>query len=227
MEGIYHRPARSYPEAPPSTEVVIVAPPTLHTPTPGASSWLQYLVPVIGSAGSLAFVVLYHNVVMLILAGVTMALSVGLGIAMRLQQNFGLKHKRKADRERYLKYLVERETSLQRGAAIQQGMDARLYPDLQKLWSFVMRRQNLWERRREDDDFLSVRIGLGPKPLRSPVTLELGSNPLVEYDPDLLSRAQDLVSRYATLPWAPMVQPLRQVGTVAVIGDRPTGRGVV
>lgn len=227
MEGIYHRPARTYPEAPPSTEVVIVAPPTLQTPAPGASSWLQYLVPVIGSAGSLVFVVFYHNLAMLILAGVTVVLSVGLGIAMRLQQHFGVKNKRKADRERYLKYLGERETTLQRVADMQQEVDARLYPDLQKLWTFVIRRQNLWERRRENDDFLAVRIGLGPKQLSSAVRLDLGSNPLVEYDPDLLSRAQDLVSRFATLPWAPMVQPLRQVGTLAVIGDRPTGRGVV
>ncbi len=227
MEGIYHRPARTYPEAPPATEVVIVAPPTLQSAAPGATSWLQYLVPVIGSAGSLVFVVLYRNLVMLILAGVTMVLSVGLGIAMRLQQHFSLKSKRKADRGRYLKYLAERETYLQHATEAQQAADSRLYPDMQKLWSFVMRRQNLWERRRDDDDFLQVRIGLGPKPLSCALRLDLGSNPLVEYDPDLFSRAQDLVNRYVVLPWAPVVQPLRQVGTIAVTGDRPTARGMI
>jgi len=217
MDVIFHRPTRTYPEAPPTQEVVIVAPPMLASAGGAATSWLQFLVPIVGTAGALVFVVLYHNPLMLIIAGVTTALSVGLGIAMRLQQVFSGRSRRKADRARYLRYLAQQEAILQKVTAAQEAHDGRLYPDLQQLWSGVMHRQHLWERRPDDQDFLHVRVGLGPKPLACPVRLELGQNPLLEYEPEQLTQAQALVARYATIPWAPVVIPLRAAGTVGLM----------
>src|SRR4029450_11418314 len=50
-----HRPVRAYPPPLPAAELTIAAPPALDRAVPGAAGWLQCLVPLVGSGGSMAF----------------------------------------------------------------------------------------------------------------------------------------------------------------------------
>jgi hypothetical protein len=52
---LVHRSARAHPQPLPTGELLVAAPPTVSWPGPATAAWLQYLVPMLGGAGSLAF----------------------------------------------------------------------------------------------------------------------------------------------------------------------------
>jgi hypothetical protein len=52
---VVHRPVRAHPRPPPAGELVVAAPPVVGWTAAGVAGWLQYLVPLAGSGGSVAF----------------------------------------------------------------------------------------------------------------------------------------------------------------------------
>jgi len=58
MHGIvFHRPARTYPDALPHDEIVLVAPAAAPAAQKTPLSWLQFVIPVLGSLGGMMFLV--------------------------------------------------------------------------------------------------------------------------------------------------------------------------
>ncbi len=225
----FHRPARAYPRRLPTDEIVVHAPPQLPPPDQGgAVSLLQYLLPLVGSLGSLIFVFAYHSNPLLIFAAIGIALlSVGMGFIVRFQQQRGIKGRQKTERDDYIEYLTRLRIQLREIARLQRLVNARLYPAPSKIAAGIVQRENLWERRPEDEDFLCVRIGSGSAPLCSPVRLDLGTNPLMKYVPELRSQAETLVADYTYLDNATIVLPLRSIGTLAINGNRSVTHGLV
>ncbi|HEY6540312.1 MAG TPA: type VII secretion protein EccCb [Ktedonobacteraceae bacterium] len=225
----FHRPARAYPRRLPADEVVVYAPPQLPpSDQGGAASLLQYLLPLVGSLGSLIFLFAYHSNPLLVAGAIGIALlSVGVGFLVRFQQERVIKRRQKAQREDYIEYLTRLRMHLREIARLQRLVRARLYPAPAKIASDLKQREHLWERRPEDEDFLHVRIGSGPVPLCSPVRLDLGSNPLVKYIPELRSQAEKLVADYSHLDDVPIFLSLRSIGTLAINGNRSITHGLV
>ena len=85
----------------------------------------------------------------------------------------------------------------------------------------MLKRRGVWERRPDHLDFMHVRFGRGNIPLDRAVELELGVNPLTEYQSQPLQEARRLVERRGTLRGEPVVDDLSDVGVLAVTG---TGR---
>src|SRR5262249_17543165 len=54
---VVQRPARLHPPRVPAGEITLDPPPTLTKDESGAANWVQYLLPALGSMGSLLFVV--------------------------------------------------------------------------------------------------------------------------------------------------------------------------
>jgi S-DNA-T family DNA segregation ATPase FtsK/SpoIIIE len=69
-----------------------------------------------------------------------------------------------------------------------------------------------------------VRLGTGAVPLDRDVDLDLGMNPLADYQPHSLQEARKLVDRRSTLRGEAVVVDLADVGVLAVTGDRDRGR---
>lgn len=234
---IFHRPARIYPDRLPEDEIVFVAPPATPQAQQGATSWLQYVIPVVGSLGSIAFVFAYGGsmagrspVLTFLIPGVavlTAGLSIFGGVAMRRSQKKAFEKQVKTNRERYTTYVETQANRLDAIARAQRAVGTRLHPDLPDLAGFVARREYVWERRITDADFLLTRAGTGPIPLAAPVRIETGSNPLMDYDQECLSRARSVVARYSQVENAPIAVPLRDAGTLAVSGNRGTVRALV
>lgn len=79
------------------------------------------------------------------------------------------------------------------------------------------RLESLWERRRDDEDFLALRIGSADQPAEATVELETGgSEPLRE-------EAELLLAAYATVPAVPVTVPMADVGALGLCG--PPDRG--
>jgi len=221
----FHRPARSYPEPVPGEPIDVAGPPSV---PPGTQwSWLQLLLPVVGSLGMLGFALVYRNAVFLMVAGGIAGLTVVIWIGIRVQQVREARRNRRKAAARYRVYLAEQGERIERVSSLQRSGLERLNPDVDRIWGLVRARRTLWERRRTDDDFLEVRIGLGDVSLAAPLRLDLGSNPLTEHEPDLLDQARDLVERHRVLRMAPVTISAAGLGSLAVVGDPAAARSVV
>ena len=218
----FHRPPREYPSAVPSEPLRIAPPPT--QPPPPHTSLIQVLFPVIGGVGLVGFAIVYDNSAFLIVAGAMIALLLVFSIGMRWSQKRAVRKRAAADARRYAKYLRERDIELAEAGELQRGALARLYPDPGRLWTLLVKRANVWERRPDHRDFLHVRLGTGAVPLDRDVQLDLGMNPLAEYQAHSLQEARRLVERRETLRGEPVVVGLADVGVLAVTGDRERAR---
>jgi DNA segregation ATPase FtsK/SpoIIIE, S-DNA-T family len=222
---LVHRPVRAHPRPVPATPLTAAAPPTAGWASSPLAGWLQYLVPLAGSGGSIAFLFAVPGprpawlVALVIAAAVA---SVAAGLALRLVER---RTARRA-RRRYLAHLSEIARRADHLAAAQLAVADHLHPDPPKLWAIVERTDRLWERRPTDADFLTVRIGRGPVPLTAPARLDLGHDPLAEHDPELLLAARELVRRATWLPGAPVPIPLRDLGVLALTGPPVRARAL-
>ena len=218
----FHRPPREYPPAVPSEKLRIAPPPT--QPPPPHTSIIQLLFPVVGGVGMVGFAIAYRNSVFLYIAGAMLLLLLAFSFGMRWSQKRGVRKRAAADARRYAKYLREQDAELAEAGERQRGALARLYPDTGRLWTLLVKRADVWERRPDHKDFLHVRLGTGAIKLDRPVELDLGMNPLAEYQAHSLQEARKLVERRATLRGEPVVVDLDDVGVLAVTGARERAR---
>src|SRR5579883_2575517 len=224
----FYRPAREYPPVLPSNEIVINAPPSLQPTQRGGWSCLSYMLPGVAGLGSLVFLLAYHENLLLDVAfGLIALCSVGSGAVMAIVQRRAGKRQLKQQRISYQNYLAHMRKHLSLIARQQRQVDARLYPNYNELLNCVERREYLWERRPEDQDFLSVRVGLGPCPLCTPLHLKLSDDSfMVEYLPDSLAKAQALVAEYSHLADLAAVVSLRDFSVLSICGNLTRARAL-
>jgi S-DNA-T family DNA segregation ATPase FtsK/SpoIIIE len=226
---VVHRPVRAYPRPVPSGELTVASPPTVGGNPSGLAGWLQYLVPLVGSGGSLAFLFAVPGPrpawLVALVAGAALA-SVVAGLALRVLERRATRRARRRQRARYLGHLDQTALEADRLAAAQLTAAEHVHPDLPVLWATVERTDRLWERRPTDADFLTVRIGRGPVPLATPIRLDRPADPLVDHDPELMTAARRLVRRATCLPDAPVVIPLLGPGVVALTGPPDRARAL-
>jgi DNA segregation ATPase FtsK/SpoIIIE, S-DNA-T family len=226
---LVHRTARAHPRPVPTGELPVAAPPAVAWTGPAATAWLQYLVPVLGGAGSLAFLLAVpgprHPLLVVAVAGTAVA-SLALGLGLRLVERRAARRARRRERSRYLAHLAQVAATADRLAADQLAAADHVHPDPSRLWALVCRAGRLWERRPDDGDFLTVRVGCGPVPLAAPLRLDAAGGPMVERDPELLAAAEALVRRAGWLPRAPVAVPLRRLGVLAVTGPHDRVRAL-
>ena len=191
--SLVHRPVRAYPRPLPAIELTVAAPPTIGWTASSLAGWLQYLVPLVGSGGSVAFLFAIPGPrpawLIALVAGAAVA-SVVAGLALRLVERRSARRARRRERSRYLAHLERIAIQANQLAAAQLAVAEHLHPDLPTLWATIDQTNRLWERRPGDADFLTVRVGRAPVPLATPARLDTAGGPLVEYDPDLLQAAR-------------------------------------
>ena len=192
----------------PGEPLRLAAPPT--EPPPPHTSVIQLLFPVVGGVGMLGFALVYGNTTFLYIAGAMIVLLLAFSFGMRWSQKRGVRKRAAAEARRYADYLRERDPELARRASCSARALARLYPDAGRLWTQLVKRRDIWERRPDDKDFLHVRLGKGTVALDRQVDLDLGINPLAEYQKHSLQEARRLVERRTTLRNEPVVVDLAE-----------------
>ena len=187
--GSVHRPVRVHPPPLPAVDLRVAAPPAVGRAASGAAGWLQYLVPLAGSGGSVAFLFAVPGPrpvwLVAVIVGAAGA-SVAAGVGLRLVERRAAGRARRRGRARDLAHLRQGAATAAPLAAAQLAVAGHVHPDPPALWPVVTRTARLWERRPGDSDFLTVRVGRGPVPLATPAHLDAAGDPLVVHDPDLL-----------------------------------------
>jgi DNA segregation ATPase FtsK/SpoIIIE, S-DNA-T family len=220
-----HRGPRRHPPTVPSGDIP-VAPPPRSNPPP-ASGW-PLLLPLLGGAGSLPLVVsssgsgrrwlLLGMAASLLLSGVV-------GLGTRLLGRRAYNRARRAEATRYLAHLHDVGLHVAEVAGSQRAAADHVHPDLERLAGMIGGGR-VWERSPPDADFLKVRVGRGPVAIATPPRLDLGRDPLAEYDPKLLRAARDLVDGAARLDDLPVALSLGRAGVVTVRGSAARGRSL-
>ncbi|HET7519390.1 MAG TPA: hypothetical protein VFN05_17210, partial [Actinomycetes bacterium] len=153
---LVHRPVRAHPRPLPAGELTVAAPPTVGWAAAGPASWLQYLVPLVGGGGSLAFLFAVPGprpgwLVAVVIGGAAASVLAGLGL--RLADHRAAHRARHRGRARYLDHLDDVASRTDHLAAAQLATAAHLHPDLPRVWATVHGTDRLWERRPADADF--------------------------------------------------------------------------
>ncbi len=171
--SIVHRPARSTRPAEPVEPRQVEAPPNL--PDGKIGNAATALLPMAGVMGSVIMMTVIRNSRFAVVGAVVLVFALIGAVALFLSQRGKAQRTRRTQRERYLEYLEELREEL--GTAEQRLRDAEreLNPSPDALYDVVRDPARLWERRRQDSDFLRVRVGLGDVPVQGPVIQQSGS----------------------------------------------------
>ncbi len=218
---LVHRPARTWPVLPTARPHQLPTPPAdLAGDSP---SLLTTLVPLLGSLGIVGFAVVSGSVAFLVVAGFMVVAVVGGTLATRIASS--RRTRRRAERRRAAFTEAVQAAAAASDEAGQQQRDALLglYPETSGLLTAVQRQGALWERRPVDDDFASVRLGLGQVRALAPVLAASG----VDTDAELTALAEAAAGDSGQLQECPVVLPLRTLSSLAVVGPLGEGRELV
>ena len=226
---LFRRPARQPPPPQPHGEFVLESPPELPETTSGGNGaqLLMYL-PMLGAAGSTAFLTVGGghggNPATYVASGMMGLSMVGMA-AGGMGRGSGDKRRRlDGDRRDYQRYLEQVRRRVRNVAEQQRKSEEWHHPDPGALWC-VAAGTRLWERRPVDADYLAVRIGRGPQRLAVRlVTPE--TKPVEDLEPISASALRRFVRTYSSVPELPVAISLPAFGRLSVDGRGSKGRAM-
>ena len=225
-----HRPARPLLPQLPTDPVVLPVPPELPGENAQGGAW-GLLLPLLSSVGMAAYMVTFGRPELIIIGVLFFVTSTGAVVGMRFQQRgMGSRALRK-QRARYRAHLSAARDQARDMAQAQRMVAALNHPEPCRIWAIAGDQQRVWERRREDPDFLHVRLGTGEVPLTTPLQLDARTDPLGDYDWHSLQAAKRLVGRMGRVTDQPVSIDLANTGVVSLHGPpeqtRELARGLL
>ncbi|MFJ7961788.1 type VII secretion protein EccCa [Streptomyces sp. NPDC096324] len=218
-QHLVHRPARATRPLTPPQPRTIEPPPNL--PEGKIGNAATALLPMAGVISSVVMMTVIRNSQFAALGAIVLVFALLGAVALFLSQRGKAQRTRRTQRERYLEYLEELRDELGTGERERRRQSQLLDPPPEALYDLVRNPARLWERRRQDPDFLRVRVGTGDVPVQE---LVVGQNSaggvLTPPDPFMLNEARALQNRFATATNFPLTVPLDRAGNVSVVGDR-------
>ncbi|MGW4988690.1 type VII secretion protein EccCa [Streptomyces mirabilis] len=218
-QHLVHRPARSTRPLPLAQPRTIEPPPNL--PEGKIGNAATALLPMAGVISSVVMMTVIRNSQFAALGAIVLVFALLGAVALFLSQRGKAQRTRRTQRERYLEYLEELRDELGTGERERRRQSQLLNPPPEALYDLVRDPARLWERRRQDADFLRVRVGTGDVPVQE---LVVGQNSaggvMTPPDPFMLNETRALQNRFATATDFPLTVPLDRAGNVSVVGDR-------
>ena len=208
------RPARTVPPPEPGEPIDISPPPVL--PEGKAAAGVQGILLLAGAAAAMTLMFLPGSG-FAVSGAVVMLVSVSAAAVFHLTQRGRATRTRRQQRAHCLDHLDKLRDDLrdwEQGARDRAGLSA---PPPGQLLDIVTDPARLWERRRHDPDFLSIRIGVGARPVRE-MRLRVEGTPTNPPDPSMLAEARALQRRFSTIAGMPLQVDLDRAGDVALIG---------
>lgn len=224
---IFRRPARRTPPQLPRGEVVLESPPEItETVSRGLGSVLTYL-PMLAGTGAMALMFARPGAGALGIAAAAL-FAVSMAGMMIGQVGRGSNEKKRqlnGDRRDYARYLAQVRRRVRRAARQQREASLWRNPDPDGLWAVAMS-SRLWERRPVDDDFATVRVGVGVQQLT--VTLvPPRTKPVEDLEPLSAGALRRFLRTHSTVDQLPVAVSLRAFGRLLLTGDPATIRDLV
>ncbi|WP_132155123.1 type VII secretion protein EccCa [Kribbella antiqua] len=211
----------------PGGELVLSAPPEV--PEPGGRQWAQMLMvlPMVAMMG--AMMLLFSGsiggglrIAIYSLFGIGMA---GMIVASVFMRSGAGKAEMGHARRGYLRDLSQQRTRLTRAVGQQRTTLHYLHPEPESLWALAASHR-LWERRRDDEDFGIVRIGVGPQS-PSVAVVPPDTQPLERLEPLSALALRRFVSTYAFVADLPLAIAVTGFARIHFTGDQARSAGLV
>ena len=184
----------------------------------GARSLLM-LVPLLGAGASMTVMMLFRGSSLAAIGALMMLVTLMASGVLVFGQRGKTARLRQQQRERYLDYLERQRTDL---AADEQKLvrSARSSdPETLALLSLARSPERLWERRRDDEDYMRVRLGTGEADVRS--FRRAGEDNALQLTDEFMQAEMELVEkRFSVVREMPICVDLTLTGNVSVVGDR-------
>lgn len=120
-------------------------------------------------------------------------------------------------KETYTDYLRMKAAEIEEEIRTEESILRANYPELQYVLSYAFTKSQLWERRKTDDDFLSIRLGHGRTPLLAKCSFPIRDFE-IEKDP-LMEEMYKLTEKKYELDNAPVLLPLINDRVVGIVGS--------
>ena len=120
--------------------------------------------------------------------------------------------------EKYREYLDKKWQEIQDEKQYEESVLNENYPELSEVLSYTQKKEKLWERRKTDEDFLTLRLGSGDIPMTAEIEYARRRFEL-DYDP-LMDEMYDLAEQEVLLENAPVLQNLSEDTVWGVLGSR-------
>ncbi len=182
-------------------------------------NWLTVLLPVLGSLGVSLLMTVFTAGFGMIFSVPMMLIGVLVTVVNYRTQSKKFTQTETALRQKYQQYIHSCEKQLEEAACKQRDalLDSNPSPE-QCLRMARGMDHRLWERTASDGDFLSLRVGLGEKPLSLAVqTPKIG---FVLQENDLLRIPQQVAQRYSHVNNIPVLCDLKHSPSLGVVGER-------
>ncbi|MFF0150125.1 type VII secretion protein EccCa [Micromonospora sp. NPDC005203] len=225
---VVKRPARQPEPEYPSGEVLLEAPPEV--PAPSGRAWGQMMMMLPMLAGSFAMALMFAGRGGSTLGYVTGGLfglsAIGM-LGSQLTNNSGgpTKQEMLQKRREYMTHLSRQRRRVLKTVEKQREAAFYRHPDPDALWSVPLG-PRLWERRRGDVDFATVRIGLGPQELATPLVPPPATS-LEKLEPMCALALRRFLTTYGEVPDLPVTMALNGFARVHLRGDDEAVRGLV
>ena len=224
---VVRRPARQPEPQYPSGEVLLESPPEV--PPPSGKGWgqLMMMLPMLG--GSMAMALMFAGrgggTLSYVTGGLFGLSAVGM-MAGQFQSGGGpSKQEMLQQRREYMQHLSRQRKKVLKTVRAQREAALYRHPDPDTLWALPVG-PRLWERRRGDADFATVRIGLGPQDLATPLVPPAATT-LEKMEPMCALALRRFVTTYAQVPELPVTMALNGFARVHVRGDEDASRALV
>ncbi len=216
--------SRAAPPQLPSGELTLHPPPAIE-PADGGGGVLMTALPMLGSLGSIAFVASTGSTRGFLAGGMFLVATLGFVGVSIWRQRAQRGAKVTGSRREYLRYLAQTRESVREAADQQRRATQWAHPDPAALPALVTEGSRVWERARENDSFLQVRVGLAPQPLA--LRLEPPETaPIDQLDPVAASALHRLLVTHRTQQDLPTALDLSAFARVELTGAATTTRAL-
>ncbi|MDI3420746.1 type VII secretion protein EccCa [Streptomyces luteolus] len=217
---IIKRQPRIQPPAVPEGEVKLESPPEI--PREGDDSVLMNLLPMFGMLGSVGFFFMPNlPSYMRVVGGLMLASTLAMAIAQFAKSRQGGGAGMAQDRRDYFRYLEQVRKDVHKTAELQRRTQLFQHPDPDQLWAVAADGKRLWERRPTDNDFASVRMGLGSQQLNTPLVAP-ETAPKEELEPLTAAAMKAFLDAHGSIADLPVAVSLRAFYHLALCGDTDT-----
>ncbi|MBT8227784.1 MAG: type VII secretion protein EccCa [Dactylosporangium sp.] len=223
---VVKRPARQPEPEYPSGEIILESPPEL--PPPGGRGWGRMLMMLPMLAGSVAMALMFagqRGSTIAYVAGGLFGLSAIGMLASQFSAAGGPSKQEMVQRRRdYMRHLAQHRKLVLKTVARQREAVFYRNPDPDGLWS-IPTGPRLWERRRGDIDFATVRVGLGPQELAMPL-VPPSSVPLEKLEPMCALALRRFMTTFAEVPDLPVTMAVNGFARVYLRGRNEAPRAL-
>jgi len=217
---VFRRPPRQPAPPLPRGELMLESPPELPEQLPRGIGQMLMFLPMLAGVGAMAFMYSggQNNTRMMVTGALFGVSMLGMAVTQFTQGGGEKKHELDAERRDYMRYLAQVRKQARRAASQQRAAVLWRHPAPDALWATAASKR-LWERRPTDDDFVEVRMAVGPQRLAvSMITPE--TKPVEDLEPMTAIALRRFVRAHSIVPGLPIAVSLRAFSKVVLRGDR-------